>query len=167
MSRRFARTAAWHAIVASSSFTRRFDALGALACREIAEQVAHYGSTSLPSSASGIAATEMVVGPRRTSEEAEGLELRRALLGEISFGDPDGDGHRHEQGLRSQAVRLEVALQALVGDPLVCRVHVDDDQAVAVRGEHVDAGELREREAERRDVADRGAAVPRVRAWRR
>ena len=41
VSRRFARTAAWHAIVASSSFTAASMRFAPLPTREIAEQVAH------------------------------------------------------------------------------------------------------------------------------
>ena len=78
---------------------------------------------------------------------------------------------RHQQRLHRHA-RVERALQPLVDDALVRRVHVDEHDAGAVLREHVDAVELREREAQRMRVvgrrADRaGRLAARPRAGRR
>ena len=50
---------------------------------------------------------------------------------------------------------VERALQPLVDDALVRRVHVDEHEPGAILREHVDAVQLREREAQRVVIAVR------------
>ena len=75
----------------------------------------------------------------------------RLGVSRLALADFEHDGQ--EQRLRAHAVACELALHALVGDALVRRVHVDDDEPVAILGEHVDAGELAKCVAERRNLA--------------
>ena len=118
------------------------------------------GSTSLPSSSKGTARTATCCGPRRATSSptaassSANCSTRSASRAETSKLD------RHEQRLRLQALRGQRRLEPFVGDALVRRVHVDDDQARRVLREHVDARKLRQRDS-------RAAAPPPHRRGRR
>ena len=64
-------------------------------------------------------------------------------------------------GCDAQAFAVVRGLELLVADALVRGVHVDDDQALGVLGEDVDAVQLRDRVAQRRQ---RGVVAGRQRA---
>lgn len=84
--------------------------------------------------------------------EAQTLEPAGVLLGAIRLALADRDRLRHQQRLTTQAFAGHRHLEALVGDPLVGRVHVHQHQAVGVLGEDVDALELRQGVTQRGDV---------------
>ena len=63
---------------------------------------------------------------------------------------------RNQQRLHRNAVGVERGLELFVDDALVRGMHVDDDQAVPVLRQDVDAGQLGQREAQRRYVVAGG-----------
>lgn len=90
--------------------------------------------------------------PQALQLEAQALEPAGMLFRAIRLALADRDRLRHQQRLPTQAFAGHRHLEALVGDPLVGRVHVHQHQAVGVLGENVDALELRQGVTQRRDV---------------
>ena len=58
-----------------------------------------------------------------------------------------------QQRLHGNAIAIELVFQVLIDDTLVRSVHIDDDEAVLVLCKNENAGQLRQREAERRCLA--------------
>jgi len=90
---------------------------------------------------------------RREVDAEPGEELRLVLC----RGDVERRGVEHlrdQQPLLRHRMGIELPLQLLVDDPFVRGVHVDDHQAALVLRQHIDAGELRDRQA-KRQVAGR------------
>ena len=133
---------------------RRFDAPRALFCREIAEHVAHERlDVAAPRAAAGIAATEIVADRgaqtrsrarrdrRRTPRRDPPPRRRRRASPARAAPAISAMRRRASRFRRSYVIRSCAACMSTMIKP------------VAILGEHVDAGELREREAERRHVA--------------
>ena len=149
VSRRFARTAAWHAIVERSSLrrsvsTRRRAELVQLA-QHVARELARVGVLEHDRHRAHDEG-----GGRRGREIETDRQQRFALV----FGGRDfqrlGVEHdRHQQRLHRDAFFVERELELLVHDPFVRGVHVDDDEPVGVLGEDVNARKLCKRRAER------------------
>ena len=74
------------------------------------------------------------------------------LLGAIRLALADRQAFRHQQWLAAQPLAGHGGLQALVGDALMGSVHVDQHQAGGVLGQDVDALELGQGIAQRRNV---------------
>ena len=94
-------------------------------------------------------------GAERGDREAQAVERLGVLVGRGHFERRRRERRRHQQRLHRHAL-VQRRLQPLVDDALVRRVHVDEHEARAVLREHVDAVQLREREAERMRVAGVG-----------
>ena len=125
-------------------------------CRRIraSSESTAWASVAASASASGAGTprTASVVGP-----SAEIAKPRRSSAAACSSAAATSSGDAaNVAGTSSGCTGTRASgrgLQALVDDPLVRRVHVDEHEAVAILREHVDAVELREREAERMLVA--------------
>ena len=82
------------------------------------------------------------------------MRQRLALaLHQLRLAQGHRDRHRHQQGLQAQAFAIEGRFQFLVVDALVRGVHVHHYQTIGVLGQDVDAMQLRDGIAERRDLA--------------
>ena len=108
---------------------QRLDAPRALPVGEIAQaRRAPAARRRCPRAASGTARTATCCGPRRTTSSPTAASSSPSARRDPPRA-PNLEAHRHQQRLRLQALRGQRRLEPLVGDALVRRVHVDDDQA--------------------------------------
>ena len=147
---RLARTAAWQAMVASSSF-----------CRADSTSLAPYSRMSLsrsrvspamspPASSAGAARTASSFGPE-TLVSRPSCSSASLFSSAVAMSSASHRQHRrHQQALARDGARIQAELQLLHDDALVRGVHVDQHQAGLVLREDVDAVQLREGIAERR-----------------
>ena len=146
---RLARTAAWQAMVASSSFCREESTWRAPNSRISRSRSRARPATSPPASSAGAARTDSSFGPDDADLEAEPLERLAVLLGGGDVQRLGAQHRRHQQALALHRAGVEVRLQLLHHDALVRGVHVDQHQAGLVLRQDVDAVQLRERVAQR------------------
>ena len=82
--------------------------------------------------------------------ETEFRERGRLAFGDVRLALRHCDGDRHEQRLDADAFAIVRGLELFVADALVRGVHVDHDQAFRALGQDVDAVQLGDGVAERR-----------------
>ena len=150
VSLRLARTAAWQAMVASSSLRRSVSTRLAPYSRSSRSTSDARRRASASASSAGTARTMSEVGEAAAMSKPIVRSTAACSSTVATSSGLGGERHRHQQRLHRDLAPVERVLQLLVHDALVRGVHVHDHQSVPVLGEHVDAGELRQRESERR-----------------
>jgi hypothetical protein len=151
-SARWARTAPWQAMVASSSLRRASTTRLAGMFGQVAQQRAH----------------QLVhLSARQQRRQAAHGDFARAGGGDLEaergqgfglvfhggqLGRAGGKHQRHQQGLRRRRTGVEGGLELFVEDALMRGVHVDQHQPGGVLRQDVDAMQLRDGVAEQRGL---------------
>ncbi len=142
-----ARTAEWQASVASNSLRRSVSARVAPNSRSSCSTSRAAFSACECLSMAGIARTPSVVGDSGAMSKPSWCSVSRCssavAISSVSALKVDRD----QQLLRRHLLRVQRGLEFFIHDALVRSMHVDDDQAMLVLGQDVDAGELGEGEA--------------------
>ena len=149
LSARCARTAAWQAIVARSSFWREDRTWLAPNSRISASTPRARPTISPPASATGARAPR-ARSARYRELEAQALERFAVLFRSRHIQCLGLEKRRYEQRLSLHRSGVKVRFQLLHHDALVRRVHIHEDESGLVLRQDVDAMELRKRIAERR-----------------
>ena len=150
MSRRPARTLVWQASVPQTVSTRSFSDSASPHSASSSARSRTSAATSRPGNSAGTSRTTTAPGPNASStrpnsasSSARAGEPRRRRLVEL-------DDLGQQQALARDAMRRQRLLHALVDEPLMRGVLVDQDDAGRGLGQDVGAVQLRPRGAERR-----------------